>query len=393
MARSRPSLPDDVSQFINLIRTGKLFTLQEWISQGKRIRAPEIDDDRTRVLSIAVKTGFHSVLEELLKAGGWNNHELSEALGWAIEPYRSDLADLLMTHGAKISELDFEIVCRTMDFNLMERFLHEGGNPSKGNAFAWALRHMKARPLLRFYKTFHSDFPSLDDQAALALHDAVANEQVRWTALLAWAGADPFRPVPWDFEGTFPVDENDNTCAATRATWRCNPEIIKVLKLRPNSTQALKLLEDAVSSGNVELFRTMLKQVSAEQINNTPRDSSEALERIVSHWGHRDIWSNIRTNKGDAENLQCLQLLLERGAHWNPLPEDIRHVRRSLLEHEARYIVQLLRLLLYTPGAADQEKILQLCDSSTLFKKIAEADLPLLQEIKALRKQHKKLSV
>jgi hypothetical protein len=38
MARFRSSLPDDVSQFINLIRTGKLFASQEWINQGKRIR-------------------------------------------------------------------------------------------------------------------------------------------------------------------------------------------------------------------------------------------------------------------------------------------------------------------------------------------------------------------
>jgi hypothetical protein len=65
---------------------------------------------------------------------------------------------------------------------------------------------MKARLLLRFYKSFRTEFPNLDDQAALALYDAVANEQVGWTALLAWAGADPFRPVPWNFEDAFPAD-------------------------------------------------------------------------------------------------------------------------------------------------------------------------------------------
>jgi hypothetical protein len=191
MAR-RPDLPEDVQQLISLIRSGKLFALQDWIKAGKRIRSGEICDDRAHILCLAAKTGFHSILEELLKAGGWGLDELTEALSWVLDSRRLDLSDLLFSHGAKISELDFEIVCRTMDFSLMERFLHEGGDPSKDNAFGRALRDMKARPLLRFYKSFRADFPSLDDQAALALYDAVANEQVRWTALLAWAGATHF---------------------------------------------------------------------------------------------------------------------------------------------------------------------------------------------------------
>jgi len=390
MAR-RPDLPEDVQQLVSLIRNGKLFALQDWIKVGKRVNCSEICDDRARILCIAVKTGFHSILEELLKAGDWSTNELTEALDWALDSRRFDLADVLIVHGAKISDLDFETVCRTLDFSLMERFLREGGDPSKDNAFGRALRDMKARPLLRFYKSFRADFPSLDDQAALALYDAVANEQVRWTALLAWAGADPFRPVPWDFYDNFPVDPQDSTCAATRASWRCNPQIFKSLKLRPNAAQAIELLGDAVTSENIELFQTVLKQVPPKQINNTERGSSEALERVVSHWVHR-AWSNAPTTKGDDENLQCIQLLLDMGARWNPAPEQIRYVRRNLKEHEARHIVQVLRLLLYTPGAADLERVLQLCDSAAFQTKIAEADLPLLQEIKALRKQHKKLT-
>ncbi len=391
MARHRPDLPEDFQQLISLIRSGKLFALQDWIKAGKRIHSREICDDRAHVLCLAVETGFHSILEVLLQAGGWESDELTDALSWALDSRRFDLSELLFLHGAKVSEVDFETVCRTMDYSLMERFLREGGDPSKDNAFGRALRDMKARPLLRFYKSFRADFPSLDDQAALALHDAVANEQVRWTALLAWAGADPFRPVPWDFYETFPVDPENSTCAATRATWRCNPEILKVLKLRPDPTQAIELLGDAVSSGNVDLFRTVLKQVPSDKINNTPRGSSESLERVVSHWAHRDFWSNTRTTKGDDANLQCMQLLLDMGARWNPAPDQFRSIRRHLAEHEPRYIVQVLRLLLYTPGAADPDGILQLCDSAALRKKIAEADPPLLQEIKVFRKQHKKL--
>jgi hypothetical protein len=85
-----------------------------------------------------------------------------------------------------------------------------------------------------------------------------------------------------------------------------------------------------------------------------------------------------------------MRLLLDAGARWSPPSKELRYIRRNLNEHESRYIVQLLRLLLYTPGAADTENLLLLCDSAALRAKIAEVDAPLLQEIKTLRKQHKK---
>jgi hypothetical protein len=65
-----------------------------------------------------------------------------------------------------------------------------GTDPNKDNVFARALCSIKARPLLGFYRQFRTEFPALDDQAALALSEAVNSSQVRWTALLACAGAD-----------------------------------------------------------------------------------------------------------------------------------------------------------------------------------------------------------
>ena len=79
MAR-RPDLSEDVQQLVSLIRSGKLFALQDWIKAGKRIRSSEICDDRAHILCLAAKTGFHSILEELLKAGGWGLDELTELL-------------------------------------------------------------------------------------------------------------------------------------------------------------------------------------------------------------------------------------------------------------------------------------------------------------------------
>jgi hypothetical protein len=149
----------------------------------------------------------------------------------------------------------------------------------------------KARPLLGFYRQFRAEFPALEDQAALALVEAVKTRQVRWTALLAWAGADPFRPVPNDLSAPFPVDPEDCTTAAREATWANNLDIMKVLRLKPTPAQALDLLSSVTYRHDSKLFQQLLSVIPREQTNNTPRASSEALESLVSHWGHRNIFT------------------------------------------------------------------------------------------------------
>jgi hypothetical protein len=62
------------------------------------------------------------------------------------------------------------------------------------------------------------------------------------------------------------------------------------------------------------------------------------------------------------------------------------------MRHEPRYIVQLLRLLLYTQNAANLESFLELCQSQTLKSKIATVDAPLIQELQALRKARRPLN-
>ncbi|MGH7866595.1 MAG: hypothetical protein ACREP9_02930, partial [Candidatus Dormibacteraceae bacterium] len=275
---------------------------------------------------------------------------------------------------------------------MMERQLRAGTNPNDGNVFAQALDSKKARPLLRFYRQFRTEFPALDDQAALALAEAVKRQQVRWTALLAWAGADPFRPVPNDLSGIFPVDAEDCTTAAREAVWLKNTEILKVLQLKPTPAQALDLLSSITYSHNVKLFQNLLSMIPRALINDTPRASSAALERLVSCSTHRNIYTNVQSEQEDTENLHCLELLLDAGARWDPVPEELRYVRRNLLDHDDRYIVQLLRLLLYTQDAVNVGTFLELCRSQTLISRIATVDAPLVQELQALRKARRPLN-
>jgi hypothetical protein len=219
MTRGR-RLPEDLRQVLEVIQRGQLFALQEWLKAGKRIRVTEGPVKNLSLLEEAIQTRFHSMVEELLRAGGWSQRELADALDLARSRKRYDIADLLITHGAKAKQLDFQTCCHELDLRMMERHLRAGTDPNRDNDFAQALFTIKARPLLRFYRQFRAEFPALDDQAALALSEAMQHNQVRWAALLVWAGADPFRPVPKDLSGSFPVDPDNCTTAAREAVYR-----------------------------------------------------------------------------------------------------------------------------------------------------------------------------
>jgi hypothetical protein len=385
--RTRKTGSEDTDQLAQIVQVGRLFDLQTWIKEGKPIRFSETGNSESSILSLAVGTGFHSIVEELLRAGGWSSSVLAGALELARSSRRFEIAELLEKYGARPEPFDFETCCEKLDTFMIERHLRSGTDPGLNNVFAHALSRIKARPLLGIYRQFRREFPALDDQAALALSEAVQNQHVRWTALLAWAGADPYRPVPNDLADPFPVDPENCTSAAKEAVWRNNPDILKVLHLNPNSVQALELLPDAAYYGNIKLFQKLLASIPRDQINDTTRRSSTALERLVERCAHRDLYTNRSDGKGDVESVQCLEILLDTGARWNPPAEDLRRTRRDLLSHEPRYIVQVLRLLVYTPDAANSESVLELCRSSALEAKIGMVDAFLVKELKDLRKK------
>ena len=133
----------------------------------------------------------------------------------------------------------------------------------------------------------------------MALNRAVQANEVRWTALLAWAGADPFRPIPYNDTDSFPVDPEDSTNAARHAIWQKKSEILKVLHLRPSPIQVIELLTSAAYNSNVEIFKTFLGNLKAEELNTSSRGSCEALEQLVRRCAHRNIWNNVRVEEGD----------------------------------------------------------------------------------------------
>jgi hypothetical protein len=80
----------------------------------------------------------------------------------------------------------------------------------------------------------------------------------------------------------------------------------------------------------------------------------------------------------------CLEILLEAGARWNPEPERLGSIRRDFIRNSSRYVVRILRLLLYVSGAADRALVAELCRTPGIQRKIYEGDRVLGKEIDEL---------
>ena len=382
MKKERPKPPEDIAELLDLVEEGRLFSVQEWISTGRRIRPEDSSDFRFSVLIRAVESGFHSMVEVLLKAEGWGQAELDESIDLVMSSSRLDLVDLLLAHGASVKAIDFADVCRTVNPELMERFLREGVDPAKENAFARALDEIKARPLLRFYRSMRGEFPELDKQASLALARAVKDRKHRWTALLRWAGADPFMKVPdCLYDGDWDFGEYGGRIAAHEACWSKDLELLKVLALNPTPERLRELLDHSASFPSVPVFRFLLLKAPTGALNAGDPPSCKAVERLVSREFFRFTWSPRDPEPESIEATTCLEALLDAGGRWDPSPDEIGSARRSLSRNEPRHIVRVVRLLLYTPGSANRESLAELCRVPSIRAKIHAADPLLLDDL------------
>lgn len=276
----------------------------------------------------------------------------------------------------------------------MEEALRNGADPKRKNAFACALIHCAAaRPLLSFYRRMRSEFPVLDDQASLALAIAARERKARVAAMLAWAGADPFRKVPYDLEEDNWDFANDDSVftitAAEDAVSSGKVEIIKSLKLKPTIEQARRLLGRISWNPSRELLHSVLAVLPDQNLNISERESCPALEALVE----RRLPLAFGNRSPEEENkcaVECIEELLDSGARWNPPSNRIPTIRRCILDHEALYIVRIIRLLLYTTGACDPAYIRDLCRTPTIRQRINSVDKPLSDElIKLTRKRRK----
>jgi hypothetical protein len=327
--RSKTNVPADVREALTLVDRGILRQLEHWIHSGRQVRSDSSSDWRYCCLRRACERGFHSVVEVLLGSVEWAQQEKDDALNFSMRERRLDLVELLLAHGARPQAIDFDDVCRTMDLPTMERFLKAGVDPSAGNAFARALCEFKARPLLRFYKSSVREYPSLERQMALALACAAREKNVRWAALLRWAGADPLMKVPCQVHDDWDFDEYGGTTATEIACFSGDASLVKALKLRIGPELLQELLKRVTWHPSVDVLKELLRAATIKDLNAGERRSCEAVEAMVER---RPFDFSYRgTSKEQEENamVDCLEVLLDAGARWNPAPERIGSIRKK----------------------------------------------------------------
>ena len=156
----RPALPSDIKEFRQLIKTGKIFAVQKWIAEGKRITAPEIYWETP--LSLAVETGFHSMIEVFLQQKP-EQEDLDQALNYATGEGNFENIKLLVEYGARINSVDFDVICHTGNPLIIEYFINHGIDTETDYPFARALCHPKRR-YLGVYMRYRKKFPSFKRQ-------------------------------------------------------------------------------------------------------------------------------------------------------------------------------------------------------------------------------------
>ena len=91
---SRLKPPSELEELISLIKQGRLFDVESWVRSGRTLYWPDFHRKHCPICK-AVETGFHSMVEVILKFKGWPPERLNAALNDAIKAKRLDLADLL----------------------------------------------------------------------------------------------------------------------------------------------------------------------------------------------------------------------------------------------------------------------------------------------------------
>src|SRR5215204_4298229 len=139
---------DEAKTLLALCTSGRLYAVEAWIGSGRSLQVP--GSLRKTPLQVAFTTGFHSLIELLLRHAP-NQQTKNEALREAVHRRRSDLIDLALTHGADIGAVPFVDVLSTADKNVVSTFVRRGADPVTGFPFAHAFRELKAKITLGMY--------------------------------------------------------------------------------------------------------------------------------------------------------------------------------------------------------------------------------------------------
>lgn len=191
-------------------------------------------------------------------------------------------------------------------------------------------------------------------------------------------------PVPDRIYGNWDFGDYGGWSAAEVACYSGEPDLVKVLKLRPDPETLQELLYRVTWHPSVEVMKELIRRVPRADLNAGERNSCKAVEKIVDRRPDLFGFRGMTAQQEDESLAGCLEVLLDAGARWNPDVEQIGSARRDFVRNSPGYVVRVLRLLLYVPGAADRAAIAELCRTPVIRRKIYEGDRVLANELDEL---------
>src|SRR5439155_4347441 len=111
---------EDAKHLIRLCEGGRLYEVEDWIRSGKPLKVP--NELGKTPLSVALKTGFHSLIELLLRHEE-DQRTRNNVLRRAVEARRHDIVELAVAYGAETSSVLFTDVLMIWDRKIVFFFV------------------------------------------------------------------------------------------------------------------------------------------------------------------------------------------------------------------------------------------------------------------------------
>jgi hypothetical protein len=287
---------DASKELIQLCRTGRLYEISNWISAGKSLDVSgAVRRGRQKsLLEIAVETGFHSLVELIVKSEPPQSTK-DAALNLAVSLRRVDLVELLCANGANVKSVPFADVLLTWQPELFRFFLEHGADLIKDRPFSEAFG-AKIRTALRAFldcKRAHPELATeLQEQVDRALRHFCGEGDQKWVSLLMWAGGDPrsYGPV---LNKEYTEDPECFTSGLEEACYPESADLLKKLKPDPDRDDLPKLLHCASILRRGETLEYLLG--IGAQPNDKANGGSSALDSVLNSLGF--AW--IRSDRTD----------------------------------------------------------------------------------------------
>lgn len=368
----RAGSKEEIEPLLALCKAGRLFDVQQWITDGKPVNLPPrlVKGRQVKApLDVAMEMGFHSLVEVLLRAGAIQEPAAGygSPIAQALQARRLDIVELLVDHGADPRAVDMAQVLDSWDPKVFNFFISRGADVVKGQPFAYAFCH-RVRTALYAFKDLSAQRPELMEQANIALRHHCKAGDMKWVSLLLWVGADPLKPGPDEpsrdavDDGTEDVDTNDDVYRGLSALgYAALYQHFEVFKLKPVRTQLENLQEaDFMAYLNrgegVDILRRLLEKGWTP--NDQENGGSSILSRFVDslNWSGRwsrsvDLWPSISTRRkfdtSEArDTMKAIHILAKHGARWVPNDKNaIAQTRRSLMQMTVDYTIEFVWIM------------------------------------------------